>query len=56
MLRSLRTLRLYLVTNTRWTCKAVIWSPSYFAASCGGALIAIVRQYIENQPRASTRP
>lgn len=27
------------------------WSPSYFAASCGGAPLAIVRQYIENQKR-----
>ena len=25
------------------------WSPSYFAASCGGAPISIIRQYIENQ-------
>ncbi|MDD6317451.1 MAG: transposase, partial [Aeromonadales bacterium] len=24
-------------------------SPSYFAASCGGAPISIIRQYIENQ-------
>ncbi|MCI6796305.1 MAG: transposase, partial [Succinatimonas sp.] len=23
--------------------------PSYFAASCGGAPISIIRQYIENQ-------
>jgi putative transposase len=29
--------------------KGVLWSPSYFAASCGGAPIAIVRQYIEQQ-------
>jgi len=29
--------------------KDVLWSPSYFAASCGGAPIAIVRQYIEQQ-------
>ncbi len=29
--------------------KGVLWSPSYFAASCGGAPIAIVRQYIESQ-------
>ncbi len=28
-----------------------LWSPSYFAASCGGAPISIVRQYIENQRR-----
>lgn len=26
-----------------------LWSPSYFAASCGGAPIAIIRQYIEQQ-------
>jgi putative transposase len=28
-----------------------LWSPSYFSASCGGALLAIVRQYIEQQKR-----
>lgn len=26
-----------------------LWSPSYFAASCGGAPIAIIRAYIEQQ-------
>lgn len=26
-----------------------LWSPSYFAASCGGAPIEIIRQYIEQQ-------
>lgn len=29
--------------------KGVLWSPSYFASSCGGAPISIIRQYIENQ-------
>jgi REP element-mobilizing transposase RayT len=29
--------------------KGVLWSPSYFAASCGGAPISIIRQYIEQQ-------
>ena len=29
--------------------KGVLWSPSYFAASCGGAPISIIRQYIESQ-------
>ena len=29
--------------------KGVLWSPSYFAASCGGAPISIVREYIKNQ-------
>ncbi|HSP85042.1 MAG TPA: IS200/IS605 family transposase [Psychrobacter sp.] len=26
-----------------------LWSPSYFASSCGGASINVVRQYIEQQ-------
>jgi putative transposase len=26
-----------------------LWSPSYFAGSCGGAPIEIIRQYIEQQ-------
>jgi putative transposase len=26
-----------------------LWSPSYFAGSCGGASLSIIRQYIENQ-------
>lgn len=29
--------------------KGVLWSPSYFAGSCGGAPIEIVKQYIEQQ-------
>lgn len=29
--------------------KGMLWSPSYFAASCGGAPISIIRQYIEQQ-------
>lgn len=29
--------------------KGTLWSPSYFASSCGGAPISIVRQYIEQQ-------
>jgi len=29
--------------------KGVLWTPSYFAASCGGAPISIIRQYIEQQ-------
>ncbi|KAB1139481.1 IS200/IS605 family transposase [Streptomyces luteolifulvus] len=27
------------------------WSPSYFAASCGGAPLTVVKEYIENQKR-----
>jgi len=29
--------------------KGVLWAPSYFAGSCGGAPISIIRQYIEQQ-------
>lgn len=29
--------------------KGVLWSPSYFASSCGGAPISVIRKYIENQ-------
>lgn len=29
--------------------KGVLWSPSYFAASCGGAPLSIIRDYIDNQ-------
>ncbi|MFE9446367.1 IS200/IS605 family transposase, partial [Streptomyces sp. NPDC006602] len=30
---------------------SVFWSPSYFAGSCGGAPLSIVKDYIENQKR-----
>jgi putative transposase len=29
--------------------QGALWSPSYFAASCGGAPISMIRQYIEQQ-------
>ena len=29
--------------------KNVLWSPSYFAASCGGAPLDIIRRYVEQQ-------
>jgi putative transposase len=29
--------------------RGVLWSPSYFAASCGGAPLDILRQHIEQQ-------
>ncbi|MEU9738609.1 IS200/IS605 family transposase [Micromonospora chersina] len=28
-----------------------LWSPSYFAGSCGGSPLAVVKEYIENQKR-----
>ena len=35
------------IRNRYW--RGALWSPSYFAASCGGAPVAIVRQYVERQ-------
>jgi len=29
--------------------QGVLWSSSYFAASCGGAPLSIMRQYVEHQ-------
>jgi putative transposase len=29
--------------------KEVLWSPSYFASSCGGASIGTLRKYIQQQ-------
>jgi putative transposase len=29
--------------------KNVLWSPSYLAASCGGAPLGIIQQYVEQQ-------
>ncbi|WP_238839638.1 transposase, partial [Proteus mirabilis] len=37
----------------RYYYKGVLWSPSYFAGSCGGAPISIIRQYIEQQETPS---
>lgn len=37
----------------RYYYKGVLWSPSYFAGSCGGAPISIIHQYIEQQETPS---
>jgi len=29
--------------------KGALWSPSYFAGSCSGAPLTVIRQYVENQ-------
>ena len=31
--------------------KRVLWTPSYFVASCGGVTIEQLKQYVENQER-----
>jgi putative transposase len=35
----------------RYLWGAHLWTPSYFAGSCGGAPLAVVKEYIENQKR-----
>ena len=46
---SSRKLKLHHPEVTNMYFKSALWSPSYFAGSCGGAPIDIVRQYIEQQ-------
>jgi len=45
--RRLRTERPDIAKRYYW--RGALWSPSYFAASCGGAPLEVVRQYIEQQ-------
>lgn len=33
----------------------VLWSPSYFAGSCGGASLEVIKHYVESQRKALTR-
>ena len=35
------------ITKSLWG--GALWSPSYFAGSCGGAPLEVVKKYIENQ-------
>jgi putative transposase len=41
------------IARRHW--RGTVWSPSYFAASSGGATLAVIRQYVEQQ-RASAAP
>jgi putative transposase len=45
--RMIRQKRYPSIRKKLW--RGALWSPSYFAGSCGGAPIEIVRQYIEQQ-------
>ena len=36
---------------TRYLWGDHLWSPSYFAGSCGGAPLAVIKEYIERQQR-----
>ena len=48
---SSRMLRKQFPSLARRYWKDVLWSRSYFAASCGGAPLEIIRQYVEQQRR-----
>jgi putative transposase len=45
--RMIRQKQYHSIRNKLWG--GALWSPSYFAGSCGGAPIAVIRQYIEQQ-------
>lgn len=46
---SSRRLRQYHQDIHKYYWKGVLWSPSYFSGSCGGAPISVIKQYIEQQ-------
>ena len=50
---SSRRLRTAFKQIHRYYWKGGLWSPSYFAGTCGGAPITIIRQYIEQQATPS---
>ena len=54
---SSRVLRKEVPSVTRHYYKGGLWSPSYFASSCGGAPLDLLKQYIEqqNSPRLQER-
>jgi putative transposase len=39
----------------KWYWKGVLWSPSYFVSSCGGAPLAVIKKYIECQQTPDPR-
>ena len=53
---SSRILRKKYKINSLKRNKNVLWSPSYFIATCGEVRIEILKKYIENQGNAFTPP
>lgn len=55
LVNSLKGVSSRLIRKKRYACiqdklwAGALWSPSYFAASCSGAPISIIKQYIEQQ-------
>jgi putative transposase len=50
---SSRLLRKHVKEIQQYYWKGVLWSPSYFASSCGGGSIEIIKEYIQNQQSPS---
>lgn len=50
---SSRKLRQQVPELAKFYWKGVLWSPSYFASSCGGAPLTVIKQYIEEQQRST---
>ena len=48
---SSRLLRSRCSAVKRFYKEPVLWSRSYFVSSCGGAPLAVIRQYIQTQER-----
>ena len=44
---SSRKLRQQMPELSKIYWKGVLWSPSYFASSCGGSPLDVIKQYIE---------
>ncbi|MCV6592706.1 MAG: transposase, partial [Silicimonas sp.] len=36
--------------------QGVLWSPSYFAGSCGGAPLSVIAEYVKSQREAALPP
>jgi putative transposase len=45
--RMVRGMRFHEVTQRLWS--GSFWSPSYFAVTCGGTPLDVIKRYIENQ-------
>lgn len=48
---SSRHLRKRYLSMSNYYYKGALWSPSYFAGSCGGAPLNVIKQYIDQQDR-----
>ena len=46
---SSRCLKTYFPEFKKYYWKNALWSPSYFAGSCGGAPLNLIKEYIQSQ-------